>query len=50
MKKIIAMDLDGTLLKDNKECPKDTKKYLQKLLYYNGKFFNIFKTKRCCFK
>lgn len=31
MKKIIAMDLDGTLLKDNKECPKDTKKYLQKL-------------------
>ncbi len=28
MKKIIAMDLDGTLLKDNKECPEDTKKYI----------------------
>lgn len=30
-KKIIAMDLDGTLLKDNKECPKSTKEYLKKL-------------------
>lgn len=28
-KKIIAMDLDGTLLKDNKECPKSTKEYLK---------------------
>lgn len=31
VKKIIAMDLDGTLLKDNKECPKSTKEYLKKL-------------------
>ncbi len=31
MKKIIAMDLDGTLLNDNKICPKSTKEYLPKL-------------------
>ena len=31
MKKIIAMDLDGTLLNDDKVCPESTKKYLQKL-------------------
>ena len=31
MKKIIAMDLDGTLLNDNNACPEKTKEYLQKL-------------------
>ena len=30
-KKIIATDLDGTLLDINKKCSKETQEYLQKL-------------------
>ena len=43
-KKIIAMDLDGTLLKDNKECPKSTKEYLKKLK--NGGYIIVIATGR----